>query len=83
MGGCTTLSFDKERATEKRKLDLCTEIETRDLPQCAGGRVDSSHSSSEMAKLIEAAGLSMEVLKKQVADEVAFQRSKDSTEYTE
>jgi len=36
LSGCSTLSLDKDRATEIRKQELCTDISTRDLPQCAG-----------------------------------------------
>jgi len=33
--GCESFSFDKQRAAEKRKQELCTEIDTRDQPYCA------------------------------------------------
>ena len=36
LGGCSTLSLDKDRATEARKQELCADISTRDLPQCVG-----------------------------------------------
>ena len=36
LSGCSTLSLDKDRAAEARKQELCTDISTRDLPQCAG-----------------------------------------------
>jgi|GEM_PF-2117317 len=36
LTGCSTLSFDKEHATEHRKQELCRDISTRELPQCTG-----------------------------------------------
>ena len=36
FASCETFSFSKERAAEKRKQDLCQEIETKDLPHCSG-----------------------------------------------
>lgn len=39
LPACSTLSFDKDRAAEQRKQELCTDISTRDQPQCAGGHV--------------------------------------------
>jgi len=37
LTACNTLRFDKDRATEQRKQELCTDISTKDQPQCAGG----------------------------------------------
>jgi len=39
LSACSTLNIDKERATQQRKDQLCSEIETRDLPQCAGHHI--------------------------------------------
>ena len=36
LTACSTFSFDKDRAAEQRKQELCQELETRDQPQCAG-----------------------------------------------
>ena len=36
LGGCSTISLDKDRAAEARKQELCRDIATRDQPQCVG-----------------------------------------------
>lgn len=37
LSGC--ISFDKERAAEHRKNELCRKLETQHLPHCAGNHV--------------------------------------------
>lgn len=44
---CQSFSLDKERATERRKQALCSEIDTRDLPHCTGMGTDISAISPE------------------------------------
>lgn len=36
LSACQSFALDKEKAAEQRKEDLCSEIETRDLPHCYG-----------------------------------------------
>ena len=36
LAACASFSLDKDRAEEHRKQELCQEIDTKDLPHCAG-----------------------------------------------
>lgn len=61
LTACSTLTLDKERAAERRKQDLCGEIDTRNLPHCTGTGADLSDITPEMRQELENAEISKDV----------------------
>lgn len=75
LSSCQSFSLDKERATEQRKQELCGQVSTRNQPQCSGSGTSLPGVTSEMIDQLETAGISIEVLRKQVLDEIARQKT--------
>lgn len=73
LSACQSFSIDKERATERRKQELCGHIDTRDLPQCSGYGTGLKGVTPEIIKTIESAAISTETMKSQVEAEVKYQ----------
>ena len=45
LSACSTLNFNKDRAAENRKQELCRDIATKDQPQCTGNYVPPTPTS--------------------------------------
>lgn len=83
LSACESFSLDKERAAEQRKQELCGQIDTRNLPHCAGYGTGLKGVTPEMIKTLENAGISTETLKAQVDAEVEYQDNLSSAESTD